>query len=85
MVTKRAPVASSQSRVGVRAIRITTALQPGQRITIPIPCAYTSNAPTGVAIPQVAHVVRADVKSWTNSSLSIPAATFPSSLAAASS
>ena len=35
---------SNQSRVGVRAIRITTELQAVHRITIPIPCAYTRNA-----------------------------------------
>jgi hypothetical protein len=58
-----APVASSQRRVGVRAIRITTELQLGQRMTMPIPWAYTSKAPTDLAAPHVAHVVRADVKS----------------------
>jgi hypothetical protein len=58
-----APVASSQSRVGVRAIRITTESQPGQRMIMPIPWAYTSNAPTDLAVPQLAHVARAVVKS----------------------
>ena len=58
-----APVASSQRRVGVRAIRITTELQLGQRMTMPISWAYTSKAPTDLAVPQLEHVVRADVKS----------------------
>jgi hypothetical protein len=70
--------------VGVRAIRITTESQVVHRITIPIPCAYTSNAPNGLVAPQLAHVARAVVKSLTKISLSIPAATFPSSLAASS-
>jgi hypothetical protein len=61
---------------------MTTASQAVHRITIPIPCAYTSKAPTGPAAPHVAHVTRAVVKSWTKISLSIPAAAFPSSLAA---
>jgi hypothetical protein len=70
--------------VGVRTIRITTEWQVVHRITIPIPCAYTSKAPIGLAAPQLAHVTRAVVKSWTKISLSIPAAAFPSSLAASS-
>jgi hypothetical protein len=68
--------------VGVRAIRITTESQLGHRITIPIPWAYTNNAPTSLVVAQLAHVTRAVVKSWTKISLNIPAATFPSSLAA---
>ena len=39
MVTTLAPVTSSQTWVGVRAIRITIEWQLGQRITIPIPWA----------------------------------------------
>ena len=62
-VTNLAPVASSKSRPGVCAIRITTELQLGQRMTMPIPWAYTSKAPTDLTAPHVAHVVRADVKS----------------------
>lgn len=62
-VKSLAPVGSNHSRVGVRAIRITTESQVVHRITSPIPCAYTSNAPSGLVAPQLAHVTRAVVKS----------------------
>src|SRR4051812_37209473 len=63
MVRSLAPVGSNHSRVGVRAIRITTESHVVHRITIPIPCAYTSNGPNGLAAPQLAHVTRAVVPS----------------------
>jgi hypothetical protein len=34
-----APLASTHTCVGVRAMRMTTMSHPGQRITVPIPCA----------------------------------------------
>src|SRR5262245_58200872 len=53
-------------------------------MTVPMPCAYTSIAPSARIVPQCAHVARAVVRSETKSSLRIPAAALPSSLASSS-
>jgi hypothetical protein len=79
----RDPVASIQTCVVVRDMRITTPSHPGQRSTAPISWEYMWSAPMLAVRPQLAQVACAAVTSRVNTSLNNPAAAFPSSFESA--
>jgi hypothetical protein len=79
MAMERAPLASSQTAVGVLVRRSTMSPHAGQRSTAPISTAHVFSIPSSPTALQLAQVARAVVKSTANTSLNNPAAEFPSS------